>query len=222
MSRAGTRVTTEEVAAPRDASEEHILFEGLWIRFDARILRPRPWTALQSRWAADLLTSLPVGPVLELCAGAGHIGLASVAGSSRRLVCVDRDAVAVRYAADNAARAGLSDRVEIRQGDLEHALGDVERFALVTADPPWVPSGDIGRWPDDPIGAIDGGRDGLEVARACLTSASRHLLPGGAVLLQVGSEAQADALSTPAADVGLEPRELRAGERGVVVRYAHG
>ena len=48
---------------------EIVEFGGLTIAFDRRLLRPRPWTTLQSRWAAELLPSVPEGPVLE---GAGR------------------------------------------------------------------------------------------------------------------------------------------------------
>ena len=69
-------------------------FGGLQITFDSRLLSPRPWTQAQSRWAASLLPNLPPGDVLELCSGAGQIGLlawptragaSSASTSTRRL-----------------------------------------------------------------------------------------------------------------------------------------
>ena len=48
---------------------------ALTIAYDASVLEPRPWTARQSEWAADLLSVAPAGRMLELCAGAGQIGL---------------------------------------------------------------------------------------------------------------------------------------------------
>ena len=53
-------------------------FEGLRIEYDEHVLAPRPWTAAQSRWAAELIRVAPPGPVLEVCSGAGHIGLLAV------------------------------------------------------------------------------------------------------------------------------------------------
>ena len=50
----------------------------LSIAYDHRVLEPRPWTAAQSRWVSALLESAPPGPVLEICSGAGHIGLLAV------------------------------------------------------------------------------------------------------------------------------------------------
>ena len=135
----------------------HVAFGSLQIAFDDRVLRPRAWTEAQSAWAAEILETAPAGQVLELCAGAGQIGLLAVAGSTRSLVCVDLDPVACEFARRNAAAAGITDRVEVREGPMDEVLRDGERFALVIADPPWVRRDEVGRYPEDPLLAIDGG-----------------------------------------------------------------
>ena len=64
-------------------------FGPLDIEYDERVLEPRAWTLAQSEWAAQLLTGAGDEPLLELCAGAGQIGLAAAeregagCGSSR-------------------------------------------------------------------------------------------------------------------------------------------
>ncbi len=189
-------------------------FDGLQIAYDHRVLEPRPWTARQSRWAEQLLVDAPPGDVLELCSGAGHIGLRAVAGNDRRLVMVDIDPVACTYARRNAAAAGLASRVDVREAALAEAVLPDERFALVVADPPWVHSDATQTFPDDPLLAIDGGVDGLGVARACVDVAAAHLLAGAGVLLQLGTAQQAEALC---AETAFELRDLLTQEgRGVV------
>ncbi|GAA5143829.1 hypothetical protein GCM10023340_10170 [Nocardioides marinquilinus] len=195
---------------------------GLVVAWDERVLEPRPWTAMQSRWAAELLgDALDVGrddlPVLELCSGAGHIGLLAVQLTGRRLVAVDVSEPACVFMRNNSRRAGLADLVEVRQAPMDDALADGERFALVLADPPWVTSDTVGRFPDDPLLAIDGGDDGLAVARLCVEVAGRHVVPGGSLLLQLGDAAQAEALSAEAGD-RWRPEGHRCGEGGVVLR----
>ena len=178
---------------------ERVEFGELDIEFDGTVLRPRPWTAMQSLWAAELARSARAGPILELCSGAGHIGLYAAVLSGRALVQVDRDPSACRFARLNAERAGLGDRVDIRCDHLASALGPDEQFPLVIADPPYVPSVDVPRFPDDPRTAIDGGPSGLDVILACLDIAAGHLFDDGACLLQVRGPAQVDALVRPAA-----------------------
>ncbi|MDH2416479.1 RsmD family RNA methyltransferase [Nocardioides sp. CER19] len=199
---------------------ETMTFAGLRIAYDERVLAPRTWTALQAEWAADVLDEAPDGPVLELCSGAGQIGLLAISRRPRRLVCVDDSAVACSYARRNAEAAGLGDLVEVRERDLAHAAAPDERFALVLADPPWVPTADTDRHPADPPEAIDGGPDGLDVARACLRVAAPLLLPGASVLLQLGTREQADTLAAQLTDLVLT--EVRQGEGGVVVLLGAG
>jgi hypothetical protein len=114
-----------------DLLRRTIVFGGLQIAFDDRVLRPRTWTENQSRWAAELLPHLPDGQVLELCSGAGQIGLLAVAGSGRRLVCVDVNPVAAELTTANAAAAGLSEQVEMREGPIGEVLSPDERFPLI-------------------------------------------------------------------------------------------
>jgi methylase of polypeptide subunit release factors len=203
---------------------ETMTFGELRIAFDDRVLRPRAWTAEQSRWAAELIRTAPPGPVLELCSGAGQIGLLAVLGSDRTLVCVDADPVACAYAADNAEQAGISEFVEVRQALMDEALRPDERFPVIVADPPWVRRQEIGRFPEDPLLAIDGGPDGLDVARLCLRVIAGHLLPGGSALLQVGTVDQAEVLrgELPAYEPELVMREVRELEGGVLVRLDRG
>jgi release factor glutamine methyltransferase len=193
-------------------------FGHLSIGYDHRVLVPRAWTAEQSRWAASLMPACPAGDVLELCCGAGQIGLLAVALAPRPLVMVDADPVACAHAARNAEDAGLSGLVEVRNADLATAVQPRERFAMVIADPPWVPTGGVDRFPEDPRTAIDGGADGLDLARACLRVAGRHTLPGGVVLLQVGP-GQLTAVREEAAACGLRATDARHfGDRGSLVR----
>ena len=211
--------------------EQSMVFGNLPIVFDERVLRPRPWTAAQSRWAAELLNIGP-GPasVLELCAGAGHIGLLALAmadghSDQHRLVAVDVNPAACLYARRNAEATGLGHRVDVREGPIDDALDPDERFDLVIADPPWVARAETDRFPDDPLIAIDGGSDGLDVVRSCLQVCERHLVPGGSVVLQLGPGDQVlrvrDHLSS--SQSGLAVQTIRSfGTRGVLVRLSAG
>lgn len=161
-------------------------FDGLRIEYDDRVLAPRAWTSAQSRWAASLIDSAPPGPVLELCAGVGHIGLLAVSLAPRSLVAVDANPVACSFLRRNAAAAGV--RVDVRESLLESAVSADESFAVIIADPPWVASADIGDFPEDPALAIDGGDDGLSLVRSCLDVIARHLVVAGSAVLQVGPD----------------------------------
>ncbi|SHF73732.1 release factor glutamine methyltransferase [Jatrophihabitans endophyticus] len=182
-----------------EPSESTCRFGPVTVRYDERVLTPRSWTLTQSSWAAELAAAAPPGPLLELCAGAGHIGLAAAVLADRDLVQVEADGVAAGYARVNATAAGWGERVEVREQRLQVAVRPDERFPVVLADPPYLPTAEIARWPEDPVTAIDGGADGLALVHACLDVAGVHLAPGGWLLLQVAGPAQADAVGAACA-----------------------
>jgi len=197
-------------------------FGPIDVLFDDRVLRPRLWTLAQSQWAAELAGD---GVLLELGCGAGHIGLAAAALSGARLVQVDREPVACRWAERNAAANGLTDRVEQRCGTAGDVLVTDERFGVVIADPPYVPSSEVHLYPDDPRGAIDGGRDGLDSVRSFLTGIEVHVERDGSVVLQLrGPEqvAQLQAwLDEPAAPPFAVADTRRFGDLRALARLEH-
>lgn len=180
------------------------------LTFDESCLTPRPWTLEQSTWVATV-GDVPAGPILELCAGVGQIGLVAALLTGRPLVQVDSNPAACRWSRFNADRAGLGHQVEIRQGDLDRAVRSGEEFAIIVADPPYVPTHEVGSF-DDPVAAIDGGTDGLDTARRCLELAGVHLAPGGLLSIQLRGRVQADALGEACLESNrpvLEPEEVR-------------
>jgi release factor glutamine methyltransferase len=200
---------------PEDAGEVHD-FGGLAIRYDERVLAPRDWTVAQSNWAAELIPAAPPGPVLELCAGVGHIGLLAVRLAPRPLVCVDANPAACDLLRQNARANRL--RADVREGSMEVVLHPAEQFPVIIADPPWVEHAQVGRYPEDPVAAIDGGPDGLDVVRLCLTLIAGHLMPGGSSVLQVGPTQVAAVRRLVAAQDGLRTVEVRELPRGALFR----
>ena len=100
---------------------------------------------------------------------------------------------AVAVAQENARRHGIEDRCVILQGDwltqADHVFD--HPFDLIVSNPPYIPTQDIQTLaPEvkgyDPVGALDGGQDGLDAFRAIIPAASRHLKPGGAIMLECG------------------------------------
>jgi methylase of polypeptide subunit release factors len=133
--------------------------------------------------------------MLEVGCGAGHIGLAAAVLAGARLIQVDRDPAACHWAAVNARANGAGDTVEQRCGTAAEVLRAGERFTVVVADPPYVPCDDIALYPEDPVGAIDGGPDGLDSVRSFLLDLAGHVDPAGSVLLQLRGAGQVEQLA---------------------------
>jgi len=182
-------------------------FGELDICFDATVLRPRSWTIAQSEWAAEVAADVEPGPLLELCSGVGHIGLVAASMTGRRLVQVDRSERACSLAAANATAAGIEP--EIRNADLRAALGRHERYPLIIADPPYIPTLEVERHPEDPVTAIDGGLDGMDLVRTCIDLTAIHLTAAGVTILQLADRNQVAMVGELASDAGLRVAEAR-------------
>lgn len=204
---AGDEPAVADTSAPGDLMTA---FGPLTIRYGPDSFTPRAWTEHQARWAAQAAVGLPPGPILELGAGVGHIGLLAARLTGRRLVQADADADALRWARVNAVHAGLAGVVETRTAAAEDAARPGERFALIIADPPYVPSDEVAG-EDGPDRAVDGGPDGLEHVRRWVSVAADHLESDGLVSLQIGGAEQAEAFLAwlDRSGIGLRPVGLR-------------
>jgi 23S rRNA (cytosine1962-C5)-methyltransferase len=78
--------------------------------------------------------------VLDVFSYAGAWGIRAAAHGAHEVVCVDSSAAALEQATVNAALNAVSDRVQVRQGDVFEALKSLrearERFDVVIVDPP--------------------------------------------------------------------------------------
>ena len=124
-----------------------------------------------SRWLARATVRRPCRASLDLCTGSGVQGLLA-AEHAARVVTVDISPRAARCTRFNARVSGASN-VEVVVGDLFEPLGAGEKFDLITANPPFVPS------PIDEFKFRDGGRSGEDVQQRIVAGLPRYLAPGG-------------------------------------------
>lgn len=207
----------------------HTVIDGLEFAWSDDVLRPRRWTALQAQWAVECSGTLPPGPLLELCCGVGTVGLPAVRDSGRSGVLVDGDATACEFARRNARHGGLRQRVRVVQHRVDGGAVPTVRTGvhLVLADPPHVSSAEARQLDGDPMHAVDGGDDGLDMVPAVLGTAALHLAVGGLCLLQVRGPAQAEQVAQRLEaiwqDLALQPRDLRVhdDQRAVMLLMRH-
>jgi release factor glutamine methyltransferase len=183
-------------------------FCGLRIAVEPGVFVPRPRTGFLVQQAAAL--GRPGAVVVDLCCGSGAAGaaLAAALGGPVELHAADLDPAAVRCARRNLAAAGG----QVYQGDLYAPLPATlrGRIDILVANVPYVPTGEIGLMPPEarthePRMALDGGADGLDLARRVAATAPRWLAPGGHLLVE-SSERQAPRLADAFAGGGLVPR----------------
>jgi release factor glutamine methyltransferase len=168
-------------------------FWGLRFALNPATLDPRPETELLVAAAIEHLQALEAPHFLDLGTGSGAIAVAILDGVRRaRGTATDIAEAALRAARANAERHGVAGRVAFLQGAWWQAVPHVQQFDLIVSNPPYIASAAVaGLQPEvrlfDPPAALDGGWDGLDAYRAIASQAARRLVPGGALLLEIGA-----------------------------------
>jgi len=160
-------------------------FYGLRFGVSSATLVPRP----ESEALVERALKACPSRLCDVGTGSGALAIAVATALPRaRVVAIDVAPDALAVAARNIAAHGLDGRVELRCGDLLAALRPGERFEVVLANLPYVPTVQLAAPPDptsfEPRLALDGGPDGLDVYRRLLAALPAHLAPGGLALLE--------------------------------------
>lgn len=178
-------------------------FYGLDLATDSRALIPRPCTETScdrvlehfravGRQSDDLV-------IADVCTGSGCLGIALAKNlPAARVILTDVSEDALSLARENTARHDLSDRVELRRGDLLEPLAGEGVDALV-ANPPYIPDTewadvDAGVKDHEPELALRGGPDGLALVRPLIEQASEQLKPGGILAIEIAAATAGPAL----------------------------
>ena len=131
--------------------------------------------------------------VLDLCTGSGCLAiLLAQAFPGVPVDGADLSQAALDIAQSNVQRFGLSEQIELLQGDgLQACAG--RRYDLIVSNPPYVPSAEYlglpAEYKHEPRLGLESGADGLDFVRGLLAQAAQFLNPGGLLVCEVGSAA---------------------------------
>lgn len=190
----------EEVIRKREKKQplQYILgewsFMGHLFKVKEGCLIPRPDTEILVYEAIRLLNEGAC--VLDLCTGSGCIGISLLKAREdiKNAVLVDISPVALEIARENISRLGVGERCLAVECDIARDFPN-GRFDMIVSNPPYIPSADIDTLSDEvknePMLALDGGEDGLDLVRVIIDNAPKSLLPNGYLLIEHGYD-QAD------------------------------
>jgi release factor glutamine methyltransferase len=186
-------------------------FYGLEFQVNPSVLVPRPDTETLVETAIRLgtrdwglgiesKTAAGSGPfrVLDLCTGCGAIAIALKHTIPELEVwATDISAEALETAKGNAARLLPPDSIRFLHGDLYDTLPPFPSspvpsprspIPIIISNPPYIPSAEIPSLAPEvrmePVLALDGGSDGLNVIRRIVSRAPEFLCTGGVLLLE--------------------------------------
>jgi release factor glutamine methyltransferase len=204
---------------------EHLLgwveFGGLRVIVGPGVFVPRRRTELLARQAMTRLG--PHSVVVELCCGVAAIsGVLLAQHPDLELHAADIDPAAVACARRNVeSRAGAVHCGDLYEPLPHHLAGRVD---VLVANAPYVPTDEIALMPPEarlhePRVALDGGPDGLDVARRIVAGAPHWLAPAGHLLIETSVD-QAPTLADYADRAGLHPHIVTDDEIGGTVVVA--
>jgi release factor glutamine methyltransferase len=234
---AGQRAQIEQLVARRERREplQHLLgtapFLDLELVVNRHVLVPRPETEVLAGLA---LTLLPPSDdpglrrrIADIGTGSGCLALAvASARCDAEVHAIDVSAQALVVARENAHRLGLASAITFHDGNCFAVMPYLGAFDLIVSNPPYIPTGELaGLEPEvrdfDPVGALDGGVDGLDFYRRFAGEAAGWLRPGGWLAMEFGDGQAAELVALFGGPAWTEVRvekDLSGRERVLIVR----
>lgn len=202
-------------------------FFSLDIRVAEGVLIPRPETEhLVEECLKRVKKQSPV--IADVGIGSGAISIAlAVNIPTANIYATEISFAAMQVAKINIENHQLAERVCIVKGDLLDPLIELKlQFDMIVSNPPYIPTSDIEDLEPEvrlyePIEALDGGEDGLDVYRRLFPQAIGLLRNDGFVGVEIGV-GQADSVRQIAKDAGYQKIQIirdLAGIERVVIAY---
>ncbi|MBY3530798.1 peptide chain release factor N(5)-glutamine methyltransferase [Rhizobium laguerreae] len=191
------------------------------------VLKPRAETEILGKRAIEYLLRIGLDRpirVMDMCCGSGNLAVAiALHVPDCRVWAADLTEAAVRAAKRNVERHKLSDRVEIRQGDLFAAFdGDNlnDTVDLVVCNPPYISAARLdgpgaNLLLKEPREAFDGGPFGLSIHQRLIRDAVAFLKPGGLLMCEFGEGQDRQVASLIARSRGYHPPESVPDPNGI-------
>ncbi len=155
------------------------------------VLIPRPETELLLEWALELSDQQPIQTVVDVGTGSGALAVTFAAlRPDIAVYAIDISPAALAVARQNAEAQGAN--VTFFEGDLLLPLIKRGiRADMVLANLPYiardeVPQLEVSR--HEPVLALDGGPDGLDLIRRLVEQAPQACTPGATLLLEIGAD----------------------------------
>lgn len=216
LERAAFRTLVERAMKhePVDYLVGHAPFFSMMFKVSPAVLIPRPSTETLVEHVLQHARRTPgfsKPRLVDIGTGSGTIAV-SLARQFKRsgveavIIATDISPQALAVAEENAKTHDVLSLIDFREGDLYEPIKG-EQFHYVLSNPPYIPDhewGDVAPNVKDhePVAALRGGADGLDLIRPLIANACDYLLDPGQLLIEIAS-CQRDEVIELACGVGL-------------------
>ena len=205
-------------------------FYGLNFYVDENVLIPQPDTEILVEEAIKIIKNEKKDKVLDMCTGSGCVGI-SIAKNTYNIevTLCDISEEALKVAKGNINKNitiedDVSKRIKTVKTDLFEKIN--EKFDVIVSNPPYIKTSVISMLSkqvrNEPILALDGGKDGLEFYKKIIKDAPNFLNENGYILLEIGYD-QKEKVIKLAQDMKIfskieAKQDLSGNDRVVVLR----
>ena len=186
------RVSREPVAYITGTRE----FWGIDFNVSPKVLIPRPETEFLVEESLKLIPGDILSGrfnVMDVGTGSGAVIIAlAVNRPGHGYFASDISKQALTVGSQNAVLNGVKEAIFFFVGELFSAVNpDNQTFDLIVSNPPYIPSSQIsGLAPEvgkhEPLLALDGGADGLDVVEKIIKDAPLYLKKNGILMMEIG------------------------------------
>jgi len=188
-------------------------FYGLEFEVDERVLIPRADTETLIEAVLEKAKDSGISHVLDIGTGSGAIAISLVKNGVNRAMGMDISEGALEVARKNAAKTGVGESIKFIHGDILNDEVSFRVFDAVVSNPPYIRTEVIPTLMEEvkghePMGALDGGEDGLIFYREITRKAADTLKEGGWLFYEIGFD-QGQQVSEMLIESGFEAVEVR-------------
>ena len=154
------------------------------------VLIPQPDTEILVEEAIKIANKLQNPLILDLCTGSGAIAVSLAKNvPNAKIVATDISKKSLEIAKYNAKLNGVLNNIDFIQSNLFDKLKNI-KFDIIVSNPPYIATSEIKTLPKDvrqePIIALDGGKDGLDFYRKIYEKGYEFLNRQGFLCVEIG------------------------------------
>jgi ribosomal protein L3 glutamine methyltransferase len=161
---------------------------------DERVIVPRSFIAelIPEHFAPWVSHPDSVKNILELCTGSGCLAIMMAdVFPNAKIDAVDISKDALEVAKRNVHDYQCEDQITLIESDL-YAQVKNKKYDLIISNPPYVNAASIHALPPEykhePLLALAGGTDGMDLVRKIVAGAKERLAPQGQLIIEIGNE----------------------------------
>lgn len=170
-------------------------FMGLYFSVNESVLIPRPDTEILVETALDYIKKYNLKTIIDIGTGSGCIPVSLAKYSDIKAYAIDISHEALQTAINNADINNVSEKITFIESNMfenvpSEIYGNVDS---IISNPPYIPSDDISGLmrevkDNEPLTALDGGKDGLDFYRILTKEGKKLLRYDGFMFFEIGCE----------------------------------